>query len=67
MPQKFALYDKNDKLYLITSNGATANDTFYNVLGTATILFANCLTDHELNTLTLQQAIDLKKTRKGIR
>jgi hypothetical protein len=65
MPRKFAIYDKNDNLYLITAGGAELNHAVYEVLKTATILKANELTNHELNTLTLQQAIDLKKTRKG--
>jgi hypothetical protein len=65
---KYALYDKNDKLYLITSNGAVATDTYYNVLKTATMLLAHSLTDTELQTLTLQQAIDLNQIRrKGLK
>jgi hypothetical protein len=67
MPRKFAIYDKNEKLYLITAGGEELNNAVYNILKTATILKANELTDHELNTLTLQQAIDLKKTRKGLK
>ena len=67
MPQKFAIYDKNLNLYLITTGGEELNNAVYNVLKTATILKANGLTDHELKTLTLQQAIDLKKTRKGLK
>jgi hypothetical protein len=67
MTQKYAIYDENDKLFIITSDGATANEAFHKVLGTATLLLANWLTDQELNTLTLQQAIDLKKTRKGLK
>jgi hypothetical protein len=67
MPRKFAIYDKNEKLYLITAGGEELNNAVYNILKTATILKASELTDHELNTLTLQQAIDLKKTRKGLK
>jgi hypothetical protein len=68
MTQKYAIYDENDKLFIITSNGAVANEAFHKVLGTATLVLANnWLTDEELKTLTPQQAIDLKKTRKGIR
>jgi hypothetical protein len=67
MPRKFAIYDKNEKLYLITAGGEELNNAVYNVLKTATILKASELTDQELQTLTLQQAIDLKKIRKGLK
>jgi hypothetical protein len=65
MPRKHAIYDKNDNLYLITAGGAELNHAVYDVLKTATILVANALTDHELRTLTLQQAKDLINIRKG--
>lgn len=67
MPQKFAIYDKNLNLFMITTGGEELNNAVYNVLKTATILKANGLTDQELQTLTLQQAIDLKKARKGLK
>jgi hypothetical protein len=65
MRNKIAIYDENEKLYAITNGGAELNDIMYTVLKTFTLLRANALTDQELHTLTLQQAIDLKNARKG--
>lgn len=63
MPQKFALYDKHDKLYLISSNGAEVNHTFYNVLKTATLVNVAPLTETEIRSLSLQEVIALVKTK----
>ena len=60
---KYALYDINDKLFMITNNGKEASDTLYNVLKTGTLILANHLTDQQLRTLTLAQAVKPQSDR----
>lgn len=65
MPVKYALYDRHDNLYLVSSDGAEVSHTFYNVLKTATMVKATSITDKELQTLSLEQVKNLVKIRKG--
>lgn len=65
MPAKYALYDRHDNLYLVSSDGTEINHTFYNVLKTATMVKVGSLTDKELKSLSLEQVQNLIKIRKG--
>lgn len=65
MPAKYALYDRHDKLYLVSSDGTEINHTFYNVLKTATMVKVGSLTDKELQTLSLPEVLNLIEKRRN--
>jgi hypothetical protein len=60
---KSAVFDKNDKLVLITGDSQEANNMLYNVILEGSIMFADYLTDEELRTLSQQELFDLTDNR----